>query len=224
MTSCTGAGGQTGTKYTYAQLEGLWIQAGGPKAEAPVAAAIGMAESAGCSAALNPTDNNGTQTSWGLWQISNGTHNQPVQNILDPATNAQQAVAKYKDAGGFSPWGTFSSGAYKQFLSNSTTPDTNVPGSANLDSSSGPVLSGNGTGCLIGGGSVDVKVTSINLPCLLSAQGVRVMVGGGLLVGAAIIGLAAMVILAASAFNHPRATQAVAAVAPVRKVVGAVTP
>ena len=178
-----------------------------------------MAESGGCSAALNPTDNNGTQTSWGIWQISNGTHNQPVQNILDPATNAQQAVAKYKDAGGFSPWGTYSSGAYKRFLSNSTTPDTNVPGTGkvNLDSSGGSNPAGD---CLIGGGNI---AGVVSYPCLMTRKGARELIGGACLIGAGILGLAAMVILAASAFNHPMAKSAVGSVAPVRKVVGAVS-
>jgi hypothetical protein len=222
-TQCTGQGG-TGVKYTYAQLEGLWIKNGGPKAEAPVAAAIALAESGGCTAAQNPTDNNGTQTSWGLWQISNGTHAMPVPNIYDPSVNAQQAVAKYKDAGNaFSPWGTYSSGAYRQYLNGSTTPDTNVPGSpATLDSSTGGA--GNGQGCIIGGNSIDLKVTSVNFPCLLTAKGVRLIVGGLCLTAAGVLGLAAAVILAASAFQHPRAVQAVSQVAPVRKVVSAVTP
>lgn len=101
--------------YTFAQLEGLWIQAGGNRAVAPVMAAIALAESSGNPAAINPTDNGGTQTSWGLWQISNGTHQQPVANILDPLVNAQQAVAKY-NASGFGPWGTYATGAYTQFL------------------------------------------------------------------------------------------------------------
>jgi hypothetical protein len=101
--------------YTFAQLEGLWIQAGGPAAVAPIAAAIALAESSGNPQAINPTDNNGTQTSWGLWQISNGTHNMPVANILDPRVNAQQAVAKYKTSG-WAPWGTYATGAYTKFL------------------------------------------------------------------------------------------------------------
>ena len=101
--------------YTFAQLEGLWIQAGGSRAVAPIMAAIALAESSGRPDAINPTDNNGRQTSWGLWQISNGTHNMPVANILDPLVNAKQAVAKY-NASGFAPWGTYASGAYRQFL------------------------------------------------------------------------------------------------------------
>ena len=101
--------------YTFAQLEGLWIQAGGNRAVAPVMAAIALAESSGNPGAINKTDNYGRQTSWGLWQISDGTHNMPVANILDPLVNAQQAVAKY-NASGFAPWGTYTTGAYTQFL------------------------------------------------------------------------------------------------------------
>src|SRR5216684_1993441 len=126
MASCQGLGG-TGVKYSFAQLEALWINNGGAKAAAPVAAAIALAESSGCSTALNPSDNNGTQSSFGLWQISNGTHNPPVANIYDPNVNARQAVAKYK-ASGWAPWGTYASGAYRPFLNNATTPDMSIPG------------------------------------------------------------------------------------------------
>lgn len=104
-------------KHSFSQLEQLWEQAGGPKAVAPIAAAIALAESSGDDQAINPTDNNGTQTSWGLWQISNGTHAMPVPNILNPQVNARQAVAKYHGAGGtFKPWGTYNSGAYLTYL------------------------------------------------------------------------------------------------------------
>lgn len=101
--------------YGFAQLEQLWIQAGGASVLAPVMAAIALAESSGNPEAINPTDNNGTQTSWGLWQISNGTHNQPDPGILSPLTNAQAAVAKYNSQG-LSAWGTYTSGAYQQYL------------------------------------------------------------------------------------------------------------
>ena len=117
--------------YSYAQLMSLWINAGGPKALAPLAAAIAEAESGGNSDAYNGHDSNGrggTQVSAGLWQISNGTMT-PVPGWSNPATNAQDAVAKWKGASGFSPWGTYTSGAYKAFMNGSTTPDPNVPGS-----------------------------------------------------------------------------------------------
>src|SRR5215469_8572358 len=92
---------------TYGQLEGLWIAAGGPKDAASTMAAIAIRESGGQPWANNYHDTNGaggTQTSWGLWQISNGTHSRPVRNINNPFVNAQQAVAKYR-AAGLQPWG-----------------------------------------------------------------------------------------------------------------------
>lgn len=92
--------------YSFAQLEGLWIQAGGSKKLAPVMAAIALAESQGDPGAVNPNDNNGTQTSWGLWQISDGTHSQPEPNILNPLVNAKAAVAKYHSEG-LHAWGTY---------------------------------------------------------------------------------------------------------------------
>jgi hypothetical protein len=92
---------------TFGQLETLWIQAGGSTATAPVAAAIALAESSGNPAAINPNDNHGTQSSYGLWQISNGTHYPPSQNWQNPRVNAALAVAKYKAAGGWGPWGTY---------------------------------------------------------------------------------------------------------------------
>ena len=111
--------------YTYAQLEGLWINAGGSQSLAPLMAAIAEAESGGNPSAVNAVDNNGTQTSWGLWQVSNGTHSPPAANILDPNVNAQQAVAKYQSQG-LGAWGTYTSGAYRAFMSNATTTDNSV--------------------------------------------------------------------------------------------------
>jgi hypothetical protein len=109
------------TSLSFAQLEGLWIQAGGPTAQAPIAAAIALAESGGRPTAVNPTDNNGTQSSFGLWQVSTGTHNPPNPNWANPLTNAQLAVSKYTGAQSrgqdpFSPWGTYTSGAYRKTL------------------------------------------------------------------------------------------------------------
>lgn len=107
-----------------AQLEGLWLAAGGAPELAEKMAAIALAESGGNPNALNPTDNNGTQTSWGLWQISNGTHSQPVLNILDPLVNAQAAVNKVASQG-LSVWGTYDSGAYLRYLED--PPPTPIP-------------------------------------------------------------------------------------------------
>lgn len=108
---------------TYAQLEGYWIAAGGNKAMAPLMAAIALAESSGNPDATNPNDNGGTQTSWGLWQISLGNHNSPSPSWNDPLTNAKLAVGKYNSQG-LGAWGTYSSGAYKQYMQNGVNPTT----------------------------------------------------------------------------------------------------
>jgi hypothetical protein len=122
--------------YSYGQLEQLWIDAGGSKALAPLMAAIALAESGGNPAANNYTDNGGTQTSWGLWQISNGTHTAPAANINDPLTNAKAAVAKYNSQG-LGAWGTYTSGAYKQYYQGSTAGSA-LPQGGNSKSSSTP--------------------------------------------------------------------------------------
>jgi len=112
----------TGTvAYSYGQLEGYWNAAGGPPRLAPVAAAIALAESRGKPNEVNPTDNGGKQSSYGLWQISNGTHSPPNPNWADPLENARLAVAKWQ-AGGWKPWGTWASGEYRQFLQKGVAP------------------------------------------------------------------------------------------------------
>jgi hypothetical protein len=116
------------TTYTYAQLEEIWIQGGGNKALAPLMAAIALAESAGNPDAKNATDNGGMQTSWGLWQISLGNHNAPASNWNDPVENARLAVGKL-DSQGLGAWGTYTSGAYKQFMQGNVPPGTgSIPG------------------------------------------------------------------------------------------------
>jgi hypothetical protein len=102
---------------SFSQLEALWNQAApnALKILAPVMAAIALAESSGNSQAVNPNDNNGTQSSYGLWQISNGTHSPPAPNWADPVENARLAVGKIQSQG-LGAWGTYTSGAYKKFL------------------------------------------------------------------------------------------------------------
>lgn len=180
--------------YTYAQMMGLWIAAGGPKALAPVAAAIGEAESGGNSSAYNGHDTNGeggTQVSAGIWQISNGTMT-PVPGWSNPATNAQLAVGKWKGAGeSFSPWGTFTSGAYKAFLSPGTTPDTSIPGApdqltaAETAAQSADCLMMNPfTGAL---GSVPLVGSLVPQSCLFTKSNARAFIGAGLMAGGAAV-------------------------------------
>jgi len=178
------------TVYSYAQLESLWINAGGPKALAPLAAAIGEAESGGNSDALNPTDNNGTQSSFGIWQISNGTHTPPNPNWANPAVNAQLAVAKWRGAGqNFSPWGTYDSGAYRAYLSNSTSPDPSVPGSATALAAQ--ATAAGSADCLVGGDHIGILFgAGPTLPCLFTRSNARAFLGAGLLVGGGLVALA----------------------------------
>jgi hypothetical protein len=208
---------------TYAQLEGLWINAGGSPSMAPLMAAIAEAESGGNPTATNATDNNGTQTSWGLWQISNGTHSKPVPNILSPSVNAQQAVAKYKSQG-LTAWGTYDSGAYKAYISNGTTPDTSGAaaagggGTATLDAAT------TSTDCAINFPGIDLGVTTVGGGCLVTYGTERAIISGLILGAAGILALVGFVILAASALGSTPAGRIAESVTPVGRVVSAVTP
>jgi hypothetical protein len=216
----------TAASFSYAQLEQLWINAGGSAATAPVAAAIAEAESLGNPQAVNPSDNNGTQTSWGLWQISNGTHVQPVSNILDPTVNAQQAVAKYQGAGNsFSPWGTYTSGAYKADLSSSTTPDPNVPASTNatLTAATQAAAAASTSTCLIGFTSPSVLGIGGGTVCLLSKANMRAIIGGGLLIAAGTLALAGIILVVGVGLGQSRVTSRLASFTPAGKLVSAVS-
>lgn len=90
--------------YSCGALESLWVSAGGPAGVEVTAAAIAMAESGGNPNATEP--NSGAA---GLWQIL-GTV--VPGNVYNPFVNAENAVKKYDDAGGFSPWVTYTTGAY----------------------------------------------------------------------------------------------------------------
>ncbi len=107
--------GATGSNLTFAQLEAVAGEGGFPKSMEPLMAAIALAESSGNPQSTNPTDNNGTQTSWGLWQISTGTHAEPAPNWYDPVENAKLAYGKWKSQG-LRAWGTYDTGAYKRYL------------------------------------------------------------------------------------------------------------
>ena len=75
----------------FAQLKQLAANAGFPTSLQNTMAAIALAESGGNPQALNPNDNGGRQSSYGLWQISTGTHTPPSPNWADPQTNANLA-------------------------------------------------------------------------------------------------------------------------------------
>ena len=89
--------------YNCSMLEHLWDSVGGNPAAAYVAAEIATAESGGNPRAISPTND------FGLWQI-NGTHGALAS--LDPIANAKAAVIISGNGSNWSPWTTFTSGAY----------------------------------------------------------------------------------------------------------------
>lgn len=91
-----------------AQVGALWVEEGGPAWAEGNAECIAFHESSDVPTVNNYADNDGTQTSWGLFQISNGTHEEPVPDIDNAAVNTRQAVLKFEASGNtFSvDWGT----------------------------------------------------------------------------------------------------------------------
>lgn len=85
-------------------LEELWEQAGGSPARAVMAASIAMAESSGEQFATGPAGERG------YWQIH--PDHGPL-STYDPLGNARAAVAISGDGTNWTPWTTFTSGAYQ---------------------------------------------------------------------------------------------------------------
>lgn len=83
------------------------------------AVAVAMAESSGDPNAFG--DAGVGQGSYGLWQINSLYHPEfgpDFSALYDPQTNANAAYQVYQAAGdSFSPWSTFKSGSYEQFVS-----------------------------------------------------------------------------------------------------------
>lgn len=162
--------------YTYGQLEGLWVDAGGSAALAPIMAAIAMAESGGNSAAVGHNTNGSTDT--GLWQI-NSVHN--VSGMTDPEANAKEAVKIYKSQG-LSAWTTYTSGAYKKFLKSGVSAvTTGLTGSTSNTNATDASLTGD-VGNAIGQGFAQA-FTAIFKPLIeIMVWGTETMLGGALMV------------------------------------------
>jgi LysM repeat protein len=86
------------------QLEELWQAAGGSETEAFTAAEIAMAESSGNQYALSPDDD------MGYWQIDEPAH--PTLATYNPMGNAKAAVIISDDGVDWTPWTTYTTGAY----------------------------------------------------------------------------------------------------------------
>jgi hypothetical protein len=191
----------TGTTLSYSQLKGVWLNAAkgtqyATNAWASLMAAIAEAESGGDPTATNPYDNDGTQTSWGLWQISNGTHSAPASDWADPAGNAQLAIQKL-DGQGLGAWGTYTSGAYKAYVSGKTTADlTAIPGPSAANAAALTAAATAQSSCAW---YLDFPIDPSILGfhplgsglgfCILSKPQARAVLGAGLVVAGVVIGL-----------------------------------
>jgi len=109
--------------FTYAQLEALWIQAGGDRASAPIMAAIAMAESSGIPTNVN--HNSDGTVDRGLWQINSS--NVDSVSMFNPLANAREAVKLKNNSLGLRNWVTYTKGTYRQYLQSGTSPDGNLP-------------------------------------------------------------------------------------------------
>jgi hypothetical protein len=183
------------TQYSYAELEGLWIQAGGSRALAPVMAAIAEAESSGNSQAHNPSG------ATGLWQILG---NPFPGNAYDPLTNAKMAAAKLRSQG-LGAWVTYTSGAYKAFLSSKTTPVIPAGGTggggAGTPATTAAIVAYDPTTCVWTFPGIAVPfLGNVGEFCLFEKHQARALIGGMIMVfGVMGLGLpgAALIIAAA---------------------------
>lgn len=108
----TGAGNVQDV-YGFSELLYLASQAGFGQ-DSSTAAAIALAESDGKRTAVGDID---LGRSIGLWQINLRAHPEYSElELYDAQTNANAAYQIYSDAGGFSPWTTFRTGKYLDFL------------------------------------------------------------------------------------------------------------
>lgn len=96
-------------------LADYWTQGGGARNLAPIMAAIGMAESGGRIDAVNGPNDDGSYD-YGWLQINSSHGYDRAKLLSDPVYTARAGVA-IERAQGLSAWTTYTSGAYKTFLS-----------------------------------------------------------------------------------------------------------
>lgn len=184
-------------RYSFAQLEALWIQAGGSQAAAPMAAAVALAESSG-----NPTEdvvNTGGaypgSHDRGLWQMNSVAHSE-VSNPFDPLANARAAVRISNNGANWRPWcsawsnndcsGTYlgnGSNAVAHLQQNSNVAPATL---AQLTSAQGGAASGGSTGISTtadnSGCAIPITLPVYGNTCLMTHQQLRVFLGGLLIV------------------------------------------
>jgi hypothetical protein len=196
------------TVYTYAQLEQLWINNGGSRAKAPLAAAIAEAESSGRSDVTSPNPDGGTNVGpWQLDTLGKGSGH-TVAQLQDPNTNAAVAVSGSSNGTDWSAWETYVNGAYKKFMNGATSPDPNVPGGSG---GSATLTAASGSDCLIG----PFPHTSW---CLLNKGQGRALIGGSMLVAGGLIMAVGLALVAVFALGRSGVAQQVVSYTPLGKL------
>lgn len=211
--------GCAGTRYTYAQLMGLWINAGGSRAKAPIAAAIAEAESGGCSSAKSSNPDGGTNV--GLWQLDTpggvGAGYSAGQ-LSNGATNAKVAVKGSSNGRDWSAWETYVNGAYRAFLSARTSPDLSVPspGTGGPDAQQAELTAYNPNECLWTFPGIPAPIIgNLGRFCVLSKSEARAWIGAAILAAGGLMMLSGVALLAAAA-----GTKALGAAGPVLERTG----
>jgi soluble lytic murein transglycosylase-like protein len=99
-------------RMTLAEVRALAAVVGFPDPD--LAAAVAYAESSGFPHVIGDNGN-----SYGLWQVNVPSHPQyaatPLQ-LTDPNANAYAALSISKKGTDWSPWTTYRTGAYKQYM------------------------------------------------------------------------------------------------------------
>lgn len=116
--------------YDYNTIKQIWILNGGNPAAAGIAAAVALAESSGNPSAINYNSNGSVDR--GLWQI-NSIHG--AQSTFDITNNAKAAIAISKNGTDWSPWVTYTSGAWRKYLNPA---DPNLVGTGVVDIQAAP--------------------------------------------------------------------------------------
>lgn len=98
-------------RWTARQISQLWVAEHGPADQARIAGAVGMAESGGDPNAVGPPTRYGVAV--GLMQILGAVL---PGDLRDPEVNMRNAVKKYRDAHGWTPWEAFTNGNYLQYM------------------------------------------------------------------------------------------------------------
>jgi hypothetical protein len=119
-----------------------------------IAGAIAMAESSlepGNTSSNGPTSGCPSgSTDRGLWQINSCYHSEVTDTCaFDPACNAKAMASISSDGTNWSPWSTYTSGAYMKYLSEAESAEASVCGG---DAGSGSGSGGGGTSGASGGG------------------------------------------------------------------------